>query len=488
MPGNLGWPAIDMIEAAALLRAGEVSAVELVDVHIERISLLDGELNACVTVTAEDARRAATAADEARKAGEVSLLLGLPIAIKDNFETAGVLTTCGSPSLAQHVPTRDAAVVQRLRAAGAAFVAKVNLDEFAFGGDSANPVAGATRNPWDAISVPGGSSGGSGAAVAAGMCMGATASDTGGSIRNPSAWCGVSGFKPTFGAVSPAGIIPLAWSLDTPGFLGRTCADLALLFVETADALVADSATERRSALQAAGDVAGPPLRIGVVTSSLDDAEKAAQPPLRAAVDRLGDIADIVDVALPRQDDALAAFLTIIMAEGSAAWEAGLRSEWDRFGPPVRALLDAGRLIRATEYLHAQRVREAVRREIDRLFNEVDAIVMPCMGIAPRPHPFEAGLSGPDSPIWRLAVRFTSMWNLTGAPVVSLPCGFTDDDRPVAMQLVTRPGSDLRCLQVGTRAEAAWAIPRESLVPTWVRHQLAQRAPVATPASGAQPA
>jgi aspartyl-tRNA(Asn)/glutamyl-tRNA(Gln) amidotransferase subunit A len=214
--------------------------------------------------------------------------------------------------------------------------------------------------------------------------------------------------------------------------------------------------------------------------------EVAAQRPLRAAIDRLEGFGDLMNVALPRQDDALAAFLTIIMAEGSAAWEAGLRSEWERFGPPVRALLEAGRLIRATEYLHAQRVREAIRREVDRLFDEVDAIVMPSMGIAPRPNPFEAGLSGPDSPIWRLAVRFTSMWNLTGAPVVSLPCGFTDDDRPVAMQLVTRPGSDLRCLQSGARAEAAWAIPRESLVPTWVRHRVAQRAPAATPASGAQ--
>lgn len=470
------WPACDLAEAAELVRSGQLSALEIVDAHLARIERLDGTLRACVTVLAEDARAAAAEADQRRAQpdAEVSSLLGLPVAVKDNFEMAGVRTTAGSPSLDRYVPGADAAAVARLRSAGAALVAKVNLDEFAMGGQSANPVGGKTLNPWDAASVPGGSSGGSGAAVAAGMCMAATGSDTGGSIRNPSAWCGVAGMKPTFGAVDPAGVIPLAWSMDTVGYLARTARDLAMLFAETADALVSGAAGAKRAFVD--GVVAGPVRRprIGVAGNVLNASESPVRGPLRSAVDRLAEVADVEDFELARLDDAILATIVILLAEGGAAWEAGLRSAWESYGPPVRGLLDLGRVVRAVEYIHAQRVREGIRRLVKDLFERYDALVMPCMGVAPRPNVLEeAGLTGPDSIVWQLEARFTCMWNLTGCPVVSLPCGFTGDGRPLAMQIVTAPRRDEEALRLGVLAEAQWAIPRDELVPTWVRSQLA---------------
>jgi aspartyl-tRNA(Asn)/glutamyl-tRNA(Gln) amidotransferase subunit A len=473
---SAGWPASDLGQAAALLAAGQLSAVDLVDAHLARIERLDGTLRACIIVLADQARAAAVEADRRRAAGdgELSPLAGLPLAVKDNFELAGVPATAGSPSLAGYVPDADAATVARLRAAGAALVAKVNLDEFAFGGQSANPVGGKTLNPWDAASVPGGSSGGSGAAVASGMCMAATGSDTGGSIRNPSAWCGVAGLKPTFGAIDPAGVVPLAWSMDTVGFLARTAADCALLFAETADAMAGASQAAKRSFV---AGVAGGPVRrprIGVAANVVDASEPGVRGPVRAAIDQLAAVADVEEFELERLDDAMLATIVILLAEGAAAWESGVRSAWASYGPPVRGLLDLGRLVRAAEYVQAQRVREGIRRLVAARFERYDALVMPCMGITPRPDVLEeAGLSGPDSIVWQLEARFTCMWNLTGCPVVSLPCAFTADRRPLALQIVTAPWRDEDALRVATLAESCWAIPRQDLVPTWAGAQLA---------------
>jgi aspartyl-tRNA(Asn)/glutamyl-tRNA(Gln) amidotransferase subunit A len=424
---------------------------------------------------ADSARAAAIQADRRRtqQGVDASPLLGLPLAVKDNFEMAGVRTTAGSPSLDRYVPDADATAVARLRAAGAVLLAKVNMDEFAFGAKSANPVAGKTLNPWDAASVPGGSSGGSAAAVAAGMCMAATGSDTGGSISNPSAWCGVAGMKPTFGAVDPAGLIPLAWSMDTVGYLARTTRDCALLFAETADAFADRGPVDRRVFVDKLGVEPAPQLRLGVAANLLDASEPAARIPLRAAVDQLADVAAVEEFQLSRLDDAMVATMVILLAEGGAAWESGVRCAWEAYGPPVRALLDVGRLVRAVEYLHAQRVREGIRRMVTGLFERYDALVMPCMGIAPRPKAREEGKPiGPDSIFWQLEARFTCMWNLAGCPVLSLPCGFTAAGRPVSMQVVTAPGHDEEALRLGVLAEARWAIPRDNLLPTWVRTQV----------------
>jgi aspartyl-tRNA(Asn)/glutamyl-tRNA(Gln) amidotransferase subunit A len=473
------WPAFDIWEVAQQLRAGAVSSLEIVEVHLARIARLDGTLKACVTVMKDEALAAAGRADLALRGGRAgtSPLLGVPIAVKDNFETAGVRTTAGSPSLSDYIPSTDAVSVQRLRAAGAVVVAKVNLDEFALGGTSANPIGGATLNPWDARSVPGGSSGGSGAAVAAGMCMAATGSDTGGSIRNPSAWCGVTGLKPTYNAIDPGGVIPLAWSLDTVGFLTRTNADCAVLFAETADEWTGRPHSEKLAFIERVrrAELTRRP-RLLLADNVVDLSELAIQTPFRAAVERLRDVADIETVELPRLDDALLATVVILLSEGSAAWEAGLRSSWERYGKPVRALLDLGRLVRAAEYVHAQRMRESIRREIGRMFHGYDAILLPSMGIAPRPGVFDEDSTVLDSPMWHLEAKFTCMWNLTGAPVLSLPCAFTSDGRPFAMQIVVPPNDEERLLRLGSVIESALAIPRTALIPTWVRSVLGREA------------
>jgi aspartyl-tRNA(Asn)/glutamyl-tRNA(Gln) amidotransferase subunit A len=467
---ELVWPALDLREAADLLRSRSVSSSELVEAHLSRLDRVDPVLHACVTVMAESARADARRADiQRRELGSDSMpLLGLPIALKDNFETAGVVTTAGSPSLADYRPTRDAVAVERLRRGGAIFPAKVNLDEFAYGGESANPLM-VTLNPWDAASVPGGSSGGSGSAVAAGMCMAATGSDTGGSIRNPSGWCGVAGFKPTYGAIDPRGVVPLAWSLDTVGFLARTVDDCAVLFAEVADTMHGAGPARRREFVDLVHDSTTRRPRLAVASNLIDMSE----PPVRAAfLDAIAEIAkqvDVDDVPLPRLDDALVTTITILTAEGAAAWESGLRTAWESYGAPVRAALDLGRLIRATDYIHAQRVREGLRRENSARYAAYDAVLMPTMGLDPRPDALGGADIGPGSVMWELEAKYTCMWNLTGSPVVSVPCAFSPSGRPLAMQVVAAPGHDQLALQTAAFLEACWAIPRADLVPEWVR-------------------
>jgi aspartyl-tRNA(Asn)/glutamyl-tRNA(Gln) amidotransferase subunit A len=290
--------------------------------------------------------------------------------------------------------------------------------------------------------------------------------------------------KPTFGAIDPAGVVPLAWSMDTVGFLARTVADCALLFASTADALEGASPGERRMLVaRVARGAGGGPVRLGVARNVVDLAEPDIRGGFGAVAERLASAATVEDVDLPRVDDAMLATLIILLAEGGAAWESGLRDCWAAYGPPVRGLLDLGRLVRAADYIQALRAREGIRRAVAGLFERYDALIMPCMGISPRPGVFDGdtGAVGPDSLMWRLEARFTCMWNLTGCPVVSIPCAFTPSGYPFAMQVVTPPGADERALRLAALAEAVLAIPREDLVPTWVRGRLAAAAPVDRP-------
>jgi aspartyl-tRNA(Asn)/glutamyl-tRNA(Gln) amidotransferase subunit A len=475
---GLTWPAHDLRSAADALARGELTSAEIVDAHLDRIARLDPTLHAVLADLSKSARDVARRRDDERSRshpGQLSPIHGLPLAIKDNFETTDQATTAGSPSLRDYVAGHDATTVERLNRAGAVFVSKVNLDEFAYGGESANPLA-ETKNPWDAESVPGGSSGGSGAAVAAGMCMAALGSDTGGSIRNPSAWCGVVGFKPTFGAIDPRGVVPLAWSLDTVGVLARTVDDCALLFAETADAMQTLDAERRRLAADEVRTPLRRRLRLAVAGNVAALAEPAVRSAFETSVDELLSIADVELVDLPRPDDAVLATITILTAEGAAAWETGIRAAFDRYGPPVRAALDVGRLIRATEYIHAQRVREGLRREVAEVYADYDAVLMPSMGIDPRPDVFDDLAVSANSPMWELCAKFTCMWNLTGAPVVSAPYAFTPADRPLAMQIVGKPGRDWEVLRIARALEDHWDIPRSQLVPTWVASTLASAA------------
>jgi aspartyl-tRNA(Asn)/glutamyl-tRNA(Gln) amidotransferase subunit A len=464
------WPWIDLADASAALERHEITATQVMSAHLARIEAFDGRLNACVTELADEAMQQAARADERWQAGRpLSPIDGLPMALKDNFDMAGVRTTNGTRSMADRVAERDAVAVARLRAAGVAFVAKVNLDELALGGSSDNPVAGRTLNPWDAASVTGGSSGGSAAAVAAGMCMAATASDTGGSIRNPSAWCGVAGLKTSNGSIDTTGVVPLSPTLDTVGYLARTVSDLAILFAMTADFLADDPEGRVEFVRRAAAPVSRPVL--GVATQPLATCEPAVQTVCLGAIEALRTSSDVTSVDLPPLDDSLAALLAIMLSEAADVWGPVLEARPDSFGLSVLSLLRVGAALDATSKQRAMALRHHLTRQVDRSFAGCDAILMPSMGLAPRADAYASMPDGPDHPMWRYAARLTCLWNLSGNPVVSLPCGFTGSGRPVAIQIVGVRGREGALLRVASVIEQSLAIPRDALVPTWVAQQ-----------------
>jgi len=465
------WPHLDITEASSALRTGATTATRIVQAHVERIGVLDPHLRACITPLMELALARASEADARWRSGRpLSPIDGVPLALKDNFALAGVRTTNGTRSMAQHISKRDAVSVARLRAAGVAFVAKVNLDELALGGSCTNPVAGSTLNPWDGAGVPGGSSGGSGAAVSAGMCMAATGSDTGGSIRNPSAWCGVVGLKASSGMIDPTGVVPLSPSLDTVGFLARTVADVAILFAHTADFLV-DDEEGRRGFVERATKPASHPT-LGIAEDVFGSCEREVGDVCRAAVDGLRGSGHIRQVGLPPLGDALATLLAIMLPEAASQWRSELDEAPEAFGPSVLSLLHTGRAIDDVTRRRAGLVRGSLVAQVERLFDGLDAVLMPSMGLAPRARAYADVPDGPDHPMWRFAAQLTCLWNLCGNPVVSVPCGFTSDGRPVAMQVVGRRGRDGATMRVASLVERELSIPRERLVPTWVAQHL----------------
>ncbi|MGH9658157.1 MAG: amidase, partial [Bryobacteraceae bacterium] len=347
-----------LLEAAAALRARKVSSAELTAQAFAEIGRLNPSLNAFITLLEESAaRRAAEADRELGRGVDRGPLHGIPVAVKDVFETAGVRTTCGSKLFENNVPTRDAAVVERLHAAGAVLVGKTGLHELAYGITSNNPHFGTIRNPRDPARIPGGSSGGSGAAVASGMVFMAMGSDTGGSIRIPASFCGTAGIKPTFGRVSRYGVMPLDFSLDHMGPLTRTVRDAAV----TLDALAGHDPRDPTSSRRAAGvylppdnaSIAG--LRFGLPENYyFEGVDPAAEAGVRSAAreaERRG--ARVVPVRVPDIPAMNAVARVILLSEASAVMEPYLDRR-DQFGADVLALLDQGRLIAATDYVNAQ--------------------------------------------------------------------------------------------------------------------------------------
>ncbi len=466
---DLVWPAVDLGRAARLLRSRQVSASELLEAHLRRVSLLDTTLHACITVMAEAARDTAAALDKcADLDGDgPAMLAGIPIGLKDNFDTAGIRTTGASRSLESRVPARDAAVVSSLRASRALLMAKLNMDELAIGGPFGSEVAGIMVNPWDARSIPGGSSGGSAVAVAAGMCMAATGSDTGGSIRNPAAWCGVAGYKPTQAALPTSGILPVSWSLDTAGWLAHTVEDCARLFAATSVALAENGGSGRQDFVDRV--LAGPrrQLRLAVAGEAVRKCEPAVRQVLQQSQISLAAVGSVDEVELPSLDDALLAMQVIAFGEANSAWAGVLRDSWKLIGSEVRATLDVGAKFSAVDYVDAQRLRMKLRRSADALFNNYDVLMMPSLGTDPRPDAFAGSSPGPHHPDAQLGGKMTCLWSLTGNPVISLPCGFTITGRPASMQLVGPRGHDGLLLQAAIACESVWAIPWTRLVPPW---------------------
>lgn len=447
---------LGLAEAARLVRERKVSPVELVEASLARIRAHDGVLKSFITVFEEQAMQVARAAELLSGAGhELGPLQGIPLALKDNVAVRGSRTTAGSKILADWLPEADATVTTRLRQAGAVFIGKTNMHEFAWGGTSANPHYGEVRNPWDPAHFPAGSSGGSAVAVAARFCFGAIGTDTGGSIRLPSAVNGIVGLRPTYGRVSNHGVVPLAWSMDTVGPMTRTVEDCALMFGAIAGFDPKDGGSAPRACddyLQALGGGCRG-LRIGIVPgyffehlqAPVHDAVKEA---LAAFVD-LG--AELVDVDIRNIHGNISAQLTIESAEPSTYHQRNLRERPEDYGDDVRTLLEAGEMLLATQYLQAQRYRALLRAEFLDAFRRVDVFVCPSLPfVATRIGETRVEIEpGRQEDMLSAIMQFTGVASLTGLPSMNVPCGFDPHGLPIGMQIIGRPFAEATLLRAG---------------------------------------
>jgi aspartyl-tRNA(Asn)/glutamyl-tRNA(Gln) amidotransferase subunit A len=438
-------------EAGAALRRGDLSAEELTEAVLARIAERNPVLNAYITVTADTAREAARQADVELRAGrDRGPLHGIPVGVKDLFDTAGIRTTAGMSFFADRVPKQDATAVARLRAAGAVLTGKHNTHEAAFGTTTMNPHFGPVRNPHDPSRIPGGSSGGSAVAVADGMCFGALGTDTGGSVRGPASLCGIAGLKPTYGRISRAGVVPLAWTLDHVGPLGRTAEDVALLLnaivgPDPRDPTAADVPVPDFTAGLGQG-VAG--LRLALLRAPQME---RAEPEVRAAVEAAakalaGAGAVLTEVEAPLLEEAEWISQAIMGPEAAAYHLERLRTRPEGFGADVRDRLEVGAAQPAVEYVNAQRARTALTEQVNAWFARVDAVLLP--GTART-----APEIGPDaSAAMRAYPSPRRPFNLTGHPAISVPCGVDSAGLPIGLQIVGRHWDEATVLRVA----AAW--------------------------------
>jgi len=441
---------IPIAEAARLLRAREVRSLDLAEACIARIEALEPKLNAFITPTPELALAAATQADADLASGrDRGPLHGIPVGIKDLCATKGVRTTAGSALFRDRVPDRDATVVAKLRDAGAVSLGKLNLHELAYGTTSNNQFFGAVRNPWNLECHPGGSSGGSGAAVASGECFAAIGTDTGGSIRIPAALCGTVGLMPTYGLVSRTGVTPLSWSLDHVGPLARTVEDAALFLNQITGHDPSDAASVRHAGSDATSeigrDVAG--VRVGVARSQFAAVEPEVAAATEAALDVLRALGAVVsDVQIPLLDGGLR--INILQAEASAYHAQWLRESPEKYSDQVRGLLLWGLTLSAADYINDLRVRREFTDQVRAVMERVDVIAMPtCPAVA---CPIEATADGAYG-----YSALTGPWDHTGQPVISVPCGFGKGGLPAGLSLAGRPFEEALLCRVAHAYEQA---------------------------------
>jgi aspartyl-tRNA(Asn)/glutamyl-tRNA(Gln) amidotransferase subunit A len=440
---------VNILEAGAALRSRRISCVELTNRCLDQVAKLNPRLNAFITVTEEAARTRAQELDRELKAGTVrGPLHGIPIAHKDLIWTKGIRTTSGSKLYAGFVPSSDAPVAEKLAAAGAVLVGKTGLHELAYGVTSENPHFGVIRNPRDMEHTPGGSSGGSAAAVATEMALMATGTDTGGSIRIPASFCGVVGLKPTYGLVDRSGIQPLGFSLDHVGPLTRTVADANVALN------VMDGSTRRRQAPSSIQSI-----RIGLPENYYFS---SVAPEVRDAVHRAARLAEelgarVTRVRVPDVDAVNSAGRVILLAEASALYEAHLSRRQD-FGADVLALLDQGRLVAATDYVNAQRLRKVLLKDFLALFRDIDCLFTPTIPItAPRIGQKQVEIGGEMQDMRLATTRFARAINVLGFPALSLPCGEAANGLPIGLQMIARPLEENLLFALGEPLEAALA-------------------------------
>ena len=431
-PSPTDWT---LTQASEQVRRGKISPVELTRACLSRIEKLNPKINAYITVMAEQSLTQARDLEAELRAGKSrGPLHGIPIALKDLFDTAGVRTTCASAVFADRIPSEDAEVVRRLKAAGAVIVGKTNMHEFAYGATSIPSHYGAVHNPWSLDHIAGGSSGGSAAAVAAGMCFGAMGSDTGGSIREPASFCGVSGLKPTYGRVSVRGVVPLSWSLDHVGPICRTAADTALMLEAIAgyDALdtnCVDWPVDRYAQAMHA-KTAG--LKIGVVRRIFfDQLDSQVEAAINVALDVIGKLtAGTRDAELPSYK-----LLPVTAVEAFAYHTPYLTKTPELYQPSTLARLRAGAMISAPAYAEARRELDRLRRAVGPVFSSVDLLVTPttpraAVTIAEGARE-ETPPPGGVSPL----LRNTQPFDVFGLPTISIPCGFTREGLPIGLQI-----------------------------------------------------
>ncbi len=423
-----GPTTLDLVTAGRRMRTGALSATALTEACLAQIAARNDQLRAFITVTSDAALAAARDADNDFRAGhDRGPLQGIPVSLKDLVDVAGVPTTAASRVIGNRPAATDAVVTSRLKAAGAVLVGKTNLHEFALGTTSEDTAFGAVRNPHDVSRSAGGSSGGSAASIVAGMALATVGTDTGGSIRIPSAACGLVGFKPAFGEVPCDGVVPLSTTFDHVGPLTRTVADAAAMFHVLARSAPRSPVVRRPSTLRLGR------LR-GFYEARLETAVKTGYEDAIASIEKAG--VAVTDVTMPHAADVAAIYLGILLAEAGAYHATTLDQCPELYSPAVRQRLEMGRYILAEDYLRARRGRDVLRREIERALADVDALVLPGMAIVAPPLGAETvAIDGVSEPVRALMLRLTQPFNVSGHPAIVLPCGPTGS-LPVSLQLV----------------------------------------------------
>lgn len=450
---------LSITQLAEQIQQRQLSPVEITHTYLERIQTIDSQLNSYLTVTAERARQEAQAAEEQIRQGNyLGPLHGIPLAHKDIVATKGIKTTCASKVLKDHVPEEDAAVIARLRAAGAILLGKLNMNEFAT--ISPSVYFGRVNNPWSLPHNPGGSSSGSGAAVAAGLCAGSLGTDTGGSIRIPAAFCGIVGLKATHERISLQGVTPLSWSLDHVGPMTRTVKDAALMLQALAgydpNDIGSSEAPVSDYTMKLTGDISG--LTLGVPRSFFPDyTDPEVKQAFDAAVQMLTGLgARIEEVTLPSLDNVWTQIaLPILNGEANTWHEAYLQNQAEDYGPTVRKFLERGKATSAIAYIKAQHAKARFRREVLAACEGVNALLTPGELIPPPLHEARSiNLNGREVSLMGALISATCPFNLTGQPALSIPCGFSASGLPLALQIVGKPFDEATVLQVGHAYES----------------------------------
>jgi len=440
--------ALSLSDARDLIASKKLRPRNLAEACVREIERLNPRLNAFIAASADDRRLPRRSEEPALSLPLTNHLLGVPLAVKDLFDVAGIRTTAGSKFFTADLPVRDAFVIDRLRQAGVTIIGKTNLHEIALGVTNNNPHFGPCRNPWDPDRISGGSSGGSAVAVATGMALGALGTDTGGSIRIPAALCGVVGLKPTYGRVSLRGVIPLSRNLDHAGPITKTVKDAALLL----QVLAKYDPQDPTCGNFMTGDYLGhlrDDLHGSKFAVAVGEYFDGCDPEISAAVREAGHIfkelgAEIVETELTWMGAAARANLTVTQADAAAFHRERLEEHPDWFGSDVRERLRLGAACTSGEYVLARQTQLETRRQVEQFFETYDVLLLPTTPVAA---PLIEGQDALEQA--RRLTRFTAPFNLTGVPALSLPCGFTSSGLPIGLQIVSRHWAEARVLRAG---------------------------------------